>query len=104
MGITKKDVEYISELARLTLTEEEKNIYQGQLKNILDWMEELNNADTLQIEPTAHVLGIANVFSPATTASAGRPDVPEKFKNRDAILNNAPEREFDFLKVKKVIE
>ncbi|MEW6041736.1 MAG: Asp-tRNA(Asn)/Glu-tRNA(Gln) amidotransferase subunit GatC [Elusimicrobiota bacterium] len=95
MEITKKDVEYISELARLKLTEEEKDIYQGQLKNILDWMEELNNADTSKVLPTAHVLGIKNVF---------RPDEPEKFKNRDAILDNAPERELDFFKVKKVIE
>lgn len=113
MEITKKDVEYIAELARLDLNEEEKELYKTQLKNILDWMEELNSVDTLNVEPTAHVLGRTNIFSPATTTShsaarqaflAGREDEPEKFKNREIILNNAPERELDFFKVKKVIE
>lgn len=106
MEITKKDVEYIAELARLDLNEEEKELYKTQLKNILDWMEELNSVDTLNVEPTAHVIGRTNIFSSATTTphSVGRQDEPEEFKNRKTILNNVPERELDFFKVKKVIE
>lgn len=95
MEITKEDVQYIAELARLQLSEEETELYRTQLKTILDWMEKLNSVDTLNVEPTLHVLGIKNVF---------RLDIPEKFKDRDIILNNAPERELDFFKVKKVIK
>ncbi|MCX5784334.1 MAG: Asp-tRNA(Asn)/Glu-tRNA(Gln) amidotransferase subunit GatC [Elusimicrobia bacterium] len=87
--ITKKDVEYIAELARLGLTEEEENLYAGQLKKILFWMEELNSADTSGIEPTAHILGLENVL---------REDKPELFPDREAILKNAPQRENDLMK------
>lgn len=95
MEITEKDVEYIAELARLELRQEEKKLYAGQLKNILGWVEELNKAKTGEVPPTAHILGLENVL---------RDDNPETFTDRQAILKNAPEREFDFVKVRKVIE
>jgi len=95
MDINIKDVENIAELARLELSPEEKQLYSGQLKNILGWIEELNKADTAGTAPTAHILGLENVL---------REDTPAPFADRQAILNNAPEREFDFVKVRKVIE
>jgi len=95
MDITRKDVEYIAELAKLELTEQEKGLYGGQLKNIFSWMEELNKADTSGVQPTSHILGLENVL---------RSDKPEPFADREAILKLAPQREFDFVKVPKVIE
>jgi aspartyl-tRNA(Asn)/glutamyl-tRNA(Gln) amidotransferase subunit C len=95
MEITKKDVEYIAELAKLELTEEEKNLYGGQLKNIFAWIEELNKAGTSGVQPTAHILGLESVL---------REDLPEPFANMESILKLAPQREFDFVKVPKVIE
>ena len=95
MNITEKDVNDIAELARLELLPEEKKLYTGQLKNIFVWMDELNKADTASVLPTANVPGPENNL---------REDKPIVFKDRDAILNNAPDREYDFIKVKKVIQ
>lgn len=95
MAIIKKDVEYIAELSRLELTEAEKELYSGQLGSILGWMEELNKADTSGVEPTAHILGLENVL---------REDKTEPFADMEAVLQNAPQREADFIKVPKVID
>jgi len=95
MEITEKDVEYIAELARLELNAEEKKLYAGQLKSIFGWMEELNKADTASVPPTSNILGAENRL---------REDKPVYFEDREAILRNAPEREYDFIRVKKVIE
>ena len=94
MEITKKDVEYIAELARLELTEQEKDLNAGQLKDILSWMEDLNKAGADGVAPTAHILGLENVL---------RDDKPEPFADREAMLKLAPRREFDFIKAPKVI-
>lgn len=95
MPITLKDVEHIAALARLELSQEEKELYRGQLWKIFHWMEKLDELDTSGVEPTAHVLGMENVT---------REDVPASFENREALLSLAPEREYDLVKVKKVIE
>lgn len=95
MQITEKDVDYIAELARLELTPEEKTLYAGQLAGIFGWMEKLNEADTTSVLPTANILGLENIL---------REDKPAPFEDREAILKNVPYREYDFIKVKKVIE
>jgi aspartyl-tRNA(Asn)/glutamyl-tRNA(Gln) amidotransferase subunit C len=97
MKITKNDVEYVARLARLALTEEEKEKYTSQLESILEYIDQLNTLDTKDIPPTSHVLPLSNVW---------RKDehCPTAAETRERILNNAPEREEDFFKVKKVIE
>ena len=95
MEISQTDVEHIAELARLGLTGEENRLYAGQLAGILSWAGELGTADTAGAAPTAHILGVD---------SALRPDTPAPFADTGAMLKNAPEREFDFIKVPKVIE
>ena len=94
MGVDIKDVEHIAKLARLELTEEEKKTYQHQLDSILGYMKQLDEADTASVQPLAQVLGMENVM---------REDEPRPFENREAILNNLPEREFDLAKVRKVL-
>ena len=97
MKITKKDVEYVARLARLELTDEEKEKYAGQLEAILSYVDQLKTQDTASVKPTSHVLPLANVWrDDACTA----PDETA----RQQLLENAPEREGDFFKVKKVIE
>ena len=95
MGVTDKDVKHIAALARLELNSEERQFYRVQLEKILQWMGKLGKLDTSKVEPTAHVLGMENVT---------REDVPVSFENRQALLSNAPERERDLFKVKKVID
>ena len=94
MEITRKDIEHIAELAKLELTEKEKETYGAQLKDIFVWMEELNKADISNAEAASYTLSGENVL---------REDEVEKFQDTSALLNNVPEREGDFIKVKKVI-
>jgi aspartyl-tRNA(Asn)/glutamyl-tRNA(Gln) amidotransferase subunit C len=100
MAITKKDVEHVARLARLALTEEEKERYTAQLGQILGYVEKLSELNTKDIAPTSHVLPLANVWredkvEPSTALTLGAPE---------DILANAPEREGSLFKVKKIIE
>ena len=56
------DIEHIAALARLKLTPDEKTRLASQMGTILEYIEKLNELNTKDVEPTAHVLGINNVF------------------------------------------
>lgn len=100
MAITKEDVEHVARLARLSLTEEEKERYTAQLGQILGYVEKLGTLNTDSVPPTSHVLPMANVWreDKAETSTSQTLGSPED------LLSNAPEREGPFFKVKKVIE
>lgn len=95
MTITRKDVEYVANLARLDLTEEEKERLSRQLGDILQYINMLNRLDTSSVEPMAHAAVPHNVF---------REDGEPRSMTPDEILANAPERQGDFFKVPKVID
>lgn len=92
--LTISEVEHVALLSRLELTEEEKKMYQQQLSAILDYARKLDDLDTRDVQPTAHVLPLKNVFR---EDQAGEHMDPEK------VLANAPEREGDFFKVPKIV-
>lgn len=56
------DIEYIARLARLELTKEEKEKFGRQLADILNYIEKLNQLDTTNIQPTAHIIPMKNVW------------------------------------------
>ncbi len=89
------EIEYIALLARLRLTEEEKELFSRQLGSIIDYINKLNRLDTSDVEPTSHVLPIKNVF---------REDRQGVSSERDEILRNAPSKKGGFYKVPKIIE
>ncbi len=95
MKLSKKEVEHIALLARLGLTEAEIEKFAGQLSSILDYVEQLKEVDTDGIEPTAQVTGLENVT---------REDKIEECDAaaREALLELAPDREDDLVKVKSV--
>ncbi len=95
MSLTKTEVEHVARLARLELSETEKEEFTGQLNGILDFVEKLNKLDTSKIVPTAHAIPVTNVF---------RPDQVEQPMDPELVLANAPERIGDFFKVPKSIE
>ncbi len=95
MKISKKEIEHIAILARLYLSEEEKDLYGAQLNNILDYMEKLNELDTNDVEPTSHVLPLINVM---------RDDIPKPSLFQGEVLMNAPDHTDKFYKVPKIIE
>ncbi|MBB6672653.1 Asp-tRNA(Asn)/Glu-tRNA(Gln) amidotransferase subunit GatC [Cohnella nanjingensis] len=95
MSITVKDVEHVANLARLTLSEAEKEQFAGQLNAILKYAEKLNGLDTTGIEPTSHVLPLANVM---------RDDEPRESLPLEKALRNAPDEEDGQFKVPAVLE
>ncbi|MDD5679678.1 MAG: Asp-tRNA(Asn)/Glu-tRNA(Gln) amidotransferase subunit GatC [Candidatus Omnitrophica bacterium] len=95
MPITKNDVKYIANLARLKLTEKEIEYFTGQLRNIISYVDQLKELDTADIEPTTHAMPIKNVFR----ADAVRPSL-----NVEDVLKNAPAKEGNLFKVPRIIE
>jgi aspartyl-tRNA(Asn)/glutamyl-tRNA(Gln) amidotransferase subunit C len=91
----KIDVEHIAQLAKLRLSEEEKEKFGSQLSSILAYVETLNELDTSGVEPTSHVLAIGNIMR----EDALKPSLPT-----DEALLNAPDRGDNFYRVPKIIE
>lgn len=95
MQISKEQVEKVAKLARLYVSETEKDAFAKQLSQILTHVEKLNQYDTKGVEPTSTVLGQVNVFREDVV----RPSLPV-----EKALANAPEREADGFSVPKIIE
>jgi aspartyl-tRNA(Asn)/glutamyl-tRNA(Gln) amidotransferase subunit C len=62
VAISEKQVEQVAYLARLKITEQEKQLFAQQLTAILEYVEKLNELNTEQVEPLHHILPIYNVF------------------------------------------
>lgn len=95
MDIDKQRVEYVARLARLEITEEEKELYTEQLGNILNYVEMLNKLDTKDVAPLFHVIPLTNVF---------REDEVKEGIGNEAALKNAPAKEKGYFKVPRIIE
>jgi aspartyl-tRNA(Asn)/glutamyl-tRNA(Gln) amidotransferase subunit C len=91
----KLDVEHIAHLARLALTDSEREKFAAQLASILSYVEKLKELETSGIEPTSHVVTIGNVV---------REDKVSPSLAKDDALMNAPDRAGDFYRVPKIIE
>lgn len=82
MKITKKEVMETAELARLEIREEELDRFINQLGNILEYIKDLNQIDTTDVEPTSHVLELSTPL---------REDEVVQELTTDQALENAPE-------------
>jgi aspartyl-tRNA(Asn)/glutamyl-tRNA(Gln) amidotransferase subunit C len=89
------DINHVAMLARLKLTDAEKEQFEKQVNSIINYIDKLNELDTSSIEPTAHVLPISNVF---------REDQLRTSLPREKALQNAPEKDDGFYRVPKIIE
>ncbi|MEF2969285.1 Asp-tRNA(Asn)/Glu-tRNA(Gln) amidotransferase subunit GatC [Paenibacillus sp. M1] len=95
MSIQVKDVEHVAKLARLNLTDEEREMFTEQLNAILQYAEKLNELDTDGVEPTTHVLHLSNVM---------REDEVRESLPQEKVFRNAPEEEDGQFKVPAVLE
>ena len=95
MEITKADVEHVAKLARLEITETERDAFSKQLSAILTYVEKLKALDTSGVEPTATVLEQTNVFR----EDKARPSLPV-----EKALANAPESESGHFRVPRILE
>ena len=93
--ISEVQVEHVAQLARLALSDEEKQRFTEQLNAILSYMEQLNEVPTDGVEPTAHVLDLVNVL---------RDDTVHQTLHADTALANAPETAHHFFVVPRIVE
>ncbi len=63
-SLSKDDVLHVAKLAKLTLTSKEITKFQGQLSKIIDYIGQLSEVDTSNLEPTSQTTGLENVFRP----------------------------------------
>lgn len=91
----KIDIEHVARLARLDLSEPEKERMRSQLDAILTYIDKLRRLNTDNVEPTSHAIPMVNVMREDEL----RPCLP-----REEMLANAPEREGDFVRVPRIIE
>lgn len=96
MSLTRKDVEGIAHLARLSITEAELPVYVDSLSKILSFVEQLNAAAVDAVEPMAHPL--------ADQVQRMRPDEVIHTDQREKYQRNAPRVEAGLYLVPKVIE
>ncbi len=95
MDIDIKQIAQVASLSRIQLTDKEKNIFRGQLADILGYIEKLNELDTDNVQPMAYATSIKNVF---------REDRQKSSFPRQKILELSPSCTNNFFKVPKVLE
>jgi aspartyl-tRNA(Asn)/glutamyl-tRNA(Gln) amidotransferase subunit C len=95
MSITIKDVEHVAKLARLELSEAEKQQFTEQMNAILKYAEQLGQLNTDNVLPTSHAMPLVNVMR----EDEAKPSLP-----LEKVLLNAPEDEDGQFKVPAVLE
>lgn len=93
--ITDETIEYVSILAKLELSEEEKKQAKKDMEEMLKFIDMLNELDTEGVERMSHVFPINNVF---------REDIVINGNDRDNIIANAPAKKDGSFKVPKTVE
>lgn len=95
MKISSHEVEYVAHLARLEISDKEKEKFTSQLNDILLYIDKLNELDTKDVEPMSHAIAVTNAF---------REDKIADSIGTEKSLANAPDARGEFFRVPKVIE
>ena len=95
MSVTRDDVAYMANLARLKVTEDEIDQFQSDMNKILGYMDLLNQVDTSDVAPLDHVIELPLVY---------RKDEARQPLDHDDALKNAPDADSDYFRVPRVIE
>lgn len=94
MAISIEDVEHVARLARLQLSQEEKEKFRRQLSDVLDHARRISEVDTDEVPPTSHVMPLVNVM---------REDRVRESLPLDEAKRNAPWAEDGGFKVPRII-
>ena len=93
--ISDETIEYVGILAKLELSEEEREQAKKDMGSMLDYIDKLGELDTTGVEPMSHVFPVRNVF---------REDVVTNGDMREDILKNAPGEKDGMFIVPKTFE
>lgn len=96
MSVTKDDVHYVANLARLQLSDDEAEGLKKDMNKILGYIDTLNELDTTDVKPLEHVNEI-------TSTTFRKDEAKEPISHQDA-LRNAPDADSDYFRVPRVIE
>jgi aspartyl-tRNA(Asn)/glutamyl-tRNA(Gln) amidotransferase subunit C len=89
------NLDHVANLARISLTPEEKARFGAQLGDVLVYIAQLNEVNVEGVEPTAHAFPVVNVWAE---------DVPEAGLSVEDALRNAPQKRDNMFVVPKVVE
>lgn len=93
--LSKTDVKRLADLAKLRLTDVELEQFSGEFSNILEYVEQLKDADTDGLKPTYQVSGLSTVT---------REDRIVDYKTtKESLLKNVPKVKGDQIEVKRVL-
>jgi aspartyl-tRNA(Asn)/glutamyl-tRNA(Gln) amidotransferase subunit C len=92
--ITRDEVAHVARLARLQLSDDELDLFTGQLAKVLEHARDVEALDVADVPPTAHPYPLRNVF---------RPDEPATCLDRDEVLSQAPAAESGRFKVPPIL-
>ncbi|MFA6492939.1 MAG: Asp-tRNA(Asn)/Glu-tRNA(Gln) amidotransferase subunit GatC [Patescibacteria group bacterium] len=93
--ISKEEIEHIGQLSRIKLDSSDVDNYDQELTPILDYVEELESAPTENLQSISQISGLENI---------SRTDEIQESLLVEKVLQNAPEKQNNFIKVKKVFE
>ena len=93
-NISADDVRKVAKLARLELPDDKIATYTTQLERILDYVDHLQAVDTEGVPPTTRAVEVVNMT---------REDVVTSTSVREELLDEAPQREGDFIRVPKIL-
>lgn len=89
------DIDYVANLARLELTERERELFSAQLGDILELFEQLNQVDVTGVEPMAHAFQVENVL---------RDDIAVEGFDPETAVRHAAVKRNNMVQVPKVVE
>lgn len=95
MSITRDEVAHVARLARLELTDEELDLFRGQLAAVLERATRIQSLDLDDLPPTAHPVELRNVW---------REDAAVSHEEPEAMRTNAPQPEGEFFRVPRILE
>jgi aspartyl-tRNA(Asn)/glutamyl-tRNA(Gln) amidotransferase subunit C len=94
--ISTEEIKHIAKLSELNLTSDEVEKYKSQLSAVVDFVSQLSEVDTKDIEPTSQTTGLENVLRPGNDIKASL--------NKEEILSGKDDTYNDYFKVKGVLE
>lgn len=100
--ITKNEVEKISELAKIHITDTEKEKYSKELSIVLGYVEKLQKVKTDNVKETSQVTGLENVYREDEVSDIWKANKDQK-ENTKELLSNAKEKKGDYIKVKQML-
>lgn len=91
----KMNVKHVAKLANLPLTDQEIKQFEPQLEETLSYIDQLNEVDTKNVEPTSNLTGLKNIVDE---------DIAKPSLSQEQALSNTRAKQNGFIKVKGILD